>query len=259
MTHEETRALLHALVDGELDVGHAPEVQTHAATCPVCAPLLRDYQTMDEALSAAARACPAPASLRANIEQALPRPTANVIPLQARRRNLFQGFALGSVTSAAIAASLMLVMHADDDQLMLGDVVSAHLRSLQPDRLIDVQSTSEHTVKPWFNGKIDLAPPVIDLTAAGFPLIGGRLDYVEGRPVAAIVYKRRAEVINLFVEQSTKPATAAAPGGSLKQFQGFHVWRWSNDGLNYWAVSDVELGDFDEFTAKLKAGIKGGG
>jgi anti-sigma factor RsiW len=261
MTHEEARALLHALVDSELDAGHALEVEAHVATCSVCAPLLRDYRAMQRALSAQVLADRAPPSLRASIEKALPRPSPKVTPLRSPRGSLFQGFALGSVMSAAIAASLALfVARQDEDQLMVGDVVSAHLRSLQPDRLIDVQSTSEHTVKPWFNGKIDLAPPVIDLTAAGFPLIGGRLDYVEGRPVAAIVYKRRAHVINLFVEQSAKPGTAtAAPGGNLNQFQGFHVWRWSNAGLDYWAVSDLERGDFDEFTAKLAAGAKAGG
>jgi anti-sigma factor RsiW len=259
MTHEETRALLHALADGELDAGHALEAEAHAATCPVCGPLLQDYRAMHRALSAPTLAYRAPASLRASIEKALsPQPSAKVIPLRTNRRSLFQGFALGSVMSAAIAASLVLfVAHRDEDQLMVGDVVSAHLRSLQPDRLIDVQSTSDHTVKPWFNGKIDLAPPVIDLTADGFPLVGGRLDYVEGRPVAAIVYKRRAHVINVFVEQEASPAAAKA-NASLNQFQGFHVWRWSNAGLDYWAVSDVERSDFDEFTAKLQAGIKGG-
>src|SRR5207248_93749 len=140
----------------------------------------------------------APASLHARIDAVVP---AWAQPVQSRRL-LLKGFALGSILSGAIAASLVItVIRSDQDQRILGDVVSAHLRSLQADHLTDVQTSDQHTVKPWFNGKLAVAPPVVDLTAQGFALVGGRLDYIDGRSVAAIVYRRHSHVINLFVAQ----------------------------------------------------------
>jgi anti-sigma factor RsiW len=138
------------------------------------------------------------------------------------------------------------VLRNDDEARIQSEIVSAHLRSLQAGHLTDVLSTDQHTVKPWFNGKLDVAPPVIDLTAQGFTLIGGRLDYVDARPVGAVVYRRRQHIINLFVAQtaSTQRRTAR-----INTLQGFNCRRWSDGGLNFWAVSDLakdELADFGE-------------
>jgi anti-sigma factor RsiW len=251
MTCEETRILVHALVDGELDAGHAREVEAHLASCPDCAAQLRDYRVMRQALSAPALRHQAPAALRARIESALPARRA-VAP---SRRSLFKGLAMGSVLSGALAASLVVfVMRQEEDQRILGDVVSAHLRSLQGDHLIDVQSTDQHTVKPWFNGRLDVAPPVIDLTAQGFTLIGGRVDYVDARPVAAIVYKRRAHVINLFVAQLMGPER----GATIEQVQGFNIWRWTRSDLGFWAVSDINAEELQEFGEKFEAAVRSG-
>jgi anti-sigma factor RsiW len=251
MTCEETRILVHALVDGELDAGHAREVEAHLASCPDCAAQLRDYRVMRQALSAPGLRHPAPAALRARIDAALPARRAVV----ASRRSLLKGLAMGSVLSGALAASLVVfVMRQEEDQRILGDVVSAHLRSLQGDHLIDVQSTDQHTVKPWFNGRLDLAPPVVDLTAQGFTLIGGRVDYVDGRPVAAIVYKRRAHVINLFVAQLMGPKRRA----TIEQVQGFNIWRWTHSDLGFWAVSDINAEELQEFGEKFETAVRSG-
>src|ERR1700686_4747196 len=195
MNCDETSVLLHALIDGELDAGHAREVEAHIATCAGCAAQLREFMEFRKKLTPSAMRFAAPAGLRARIEGKLPKPLAAV----ASRRSVIKGFAFGAGVSAIAASGvLMMVMRSDDEQRVLGEVVSAHLRSLQAQHLTDVQSSDQHTVKPWFNGKLDVAPPVVELTAQGFTLLGGRLDYVDAKPVAAIVYRRRIHVINLF-------------------------------------------------------------
>jgi anti-sigma factor RsiW len=248
--------LVHALIDGELDAGHAREVEAHVASCPDCAAQLRDYRVMRQALAAPALRHQAPAALRARIEGALPARAA-VVP---SRRGLLKGMAMGSVLSGALAASLVVfVVRREEDQRILGDVVSAHLRSLQGDRLIDVQSSDQHTVKPWFNGRLDVAPPVIDLTAQGFTLIGGRLDYIDARPVAAIVYKRRAHVINLFVAPVATQVAGPERRAAIDQVQGFNVWRWTRSDLGFWAASDINAEELQEFGEKFEAAVRSGG
>jgi anti-sigma factor RsiW len=225
------------------------------ANCPRCAAQLRDYRVMRQALAAPALRHQAPAALRARIERALPSRQAVVVP---SRRSLLKGLAMGSVLSGALAASLVVfVVRKEEDQRILGDVVSAHLRSLQGDHLIDVQSTDQHTVKPWFNGRLEVAPPVVDLTAQGFTLIGGRLDYLDGRPVAAIVYKRRAHVINLFIAQVAAQVSGPERRATIEQLQGFNIWRWSRSDLGFWAVSDINAEELQEFGEKLEAGVRG--
>jgi anti-sigma factor RsiW len=196
----------------------------------------------------------APASLRARIEASLPQPQR-----QPSRRSVLRGFAMGSAVSALAASGVVaLVLRQDDQQRILSEVVSAHLRSLQAGHLIDVVSTDQHTVKPWFNGKLDVAPPVIDLTAQGFTLVGGRLDYIDGRAIGAVVYKRRQHVINLFVSQTS--STEHRPP-KTQTMQGFNCRRWGERGLNFWAVSDIggdELAEFvDKFEVAMKANVEG--
>jgi len=185
----------------------------------------------------------APTRLRHSIERALP----SASPRVANRRSVLKGFAMGTALSAALAASLVIaVVRTDQDQRVLGDVISAHVRSLQPGHLTDVQTSDQHTVKPWFNGRLDVAPPVVDLTAQGFTLIGGRLDFIDGKAVAAIVYRRRTHVINLFVAQGTASAQGAVERATV---QGFNVEHWSAGGIAFFAVSDIspdELRDFIE-------------
>ncbi len=175
MTCDEAEILLHALIDGELDAGHTRDVEAHVAGCPRCAAALADYRQMSKAVAGADLRYSAPLALRRRIEASLPQ--AQPQTSAPSRRSVIRGFAMGSAVSALAATGLVaIVLRNDDEQRILSDVVSAHLRSLQAGHLIDVVSTDQHTVKPWFNGKLDVSPPVIDLTAQGFTLIGGRLD-----------------------------------------------------------------------------------
>ncbi len=250
MTCDEAEILLHALIDGELDAGHAREVEDHIAGCPGCAAQARAYREISRTIAGADLRYTAPPLLRRRIEAALP---------QARlpnRRAVLRGFAMGSAASAIAATGLVaIVLRGDDEARIQSEVVSAHLRSLQAGHLTDVLSTDQHTVKPWFNGKLDVAPPVVDLTSQGFTLIGGRLDYVDARPIGAIVYRRRSHVINLFVAQTANIDRHAA---KIEALQGFNIRRWSERGLNYWAVSDLAADELAEFGEKFQASMPSG-
>ena len=253
MTCTETEILLHALLDGELDAGHAREVEVHVAHCPHCGAQMRAYRELQQAMPAAQLRFTAPASLRRRIEKTFP-----AAPQRASsRRSVLKGFVMGTALSTAMAASLVVaVFRTDQDQRVLGDIVSAHVRSLQANHLTDVQTSDQHTVKPWFNGKVDIAPPVVDLTAQGFTLLGGRLDYIDGKAVASIVYRRRTHVINLFVTQGT---ASEGHGAKLDTMQGFNIRRWSAQGLEFFAISDVNAEELQEFVDKFEAALHSAG
>jgi len=252
--------LLHALIDNELDAGHARELETHLSTCAACTEKLQAFRAMRAAMADAKLKEAAPAALRGRIEAVLPAPSAEVIaPRQfsrPSRRTFFGGCAAGAALSGAIAAGVVLaVIREDGEQTIAGEVASAHVRSLQPGHLMDVETSDRHTVKPWFNGKLDVAPPVIDLTAQGFTLLGGRLDYIDGEPVAAIVYQRRKHVINLFVAQRLG---AARTGTKMETVQGYNMRHWSENGLDFWAMSDIAAAELDEFVQKVSAAVREG-
>ena len=249
MTCDEAEILLHALMDGELDAGHAREVEQHLAGCARCTAQLAAYRQMSKSIARADLHYAAPLALRRRIEATLPQ---RRVP---NRRAVLRGFAMGSAVSAIAATGLVaIVLRSDDEARIKSEIVSAHLRSLQAGHLTDVLSTDQHTVKPWFNGKLDVSPPVIDLTAQGFTLIGGRLDYVDARAIGAIVYRRRLHVINLFVAQTASSERLAA---KTETFQGFNIRRWSEGGLNYWAVSDLAADELAEFGDRFEAAARG--
>jgi mycothiol system anti-sigma-R factor len=260
MNCSEADVLVHALLDGEIDASHAREVEAHIATCADCARKLATFRSIRQAIAAADLKETAPASLRRRIEATLPNAAAGatdpvVTPLKfwrPSRRSFTGGFAVGAVASAAAASLLVIVARDDHDERTAAEVVSAHLRSLQPGHLTDVETSDQHTVKPWFNGKLDMAPPVIDLTAQGFTLIGGRLDDVDGETAAAIVYRRRQHVINLFVVRQLGAERAAVIGETR---HGFNLRHWTDSGLGFWAVSDIGAGELDEFCKKFTAAL----
>jgi len=250
MTCDEAEVLLNALIDGELDAGHAREVEQHVAGCSRCTATLAAYRQMNQAVASADLRYTAPASLRARIEASLPKPLPSNVQPMPTRRGVLRGFAMGSAVSAIAASGLFaIVLRNDDRQRIESEIVSAHLRSLQAGHLTDVVSTDQHTVKPWFAGKLDVSPPVIDLTAQGFTLIGGRLDYVDARAIGAVVYKRRAHIINLFVAQTSNMQHHPA---RIETFQGYNIRRWSDRGLNYWAISDLGADELAEFGEKFE-------
>jgi anti-sigma factor (TIGR02949 family) len=260
---DDYETLLHALADGELDASHVRDVEAHVAACPGCAAKLKSIRAMHDAMAGASLREAAPAHLRSRIEAMFPAPAPAFTPAAVSApqegtlyrwwRTFLGGFTIGTALSAAVAATLVVgVFRSDQNQQVSDEVVSAHIRSLQAGHLMDVVTSDQHTVKPWFNGKLDVAPPVIDLTAEGFTLLGGRLDYIDGEPVASVIYQRRKHVINLFVAQRLGAARASVMS---KTIQGYNVRHWTQQGLDFWAVSDLAGDELDEFVQKISADL----
>jgi anti-sigma factor RsiW len=148
----------------------------------------------------------------------------------------------------SVSMSLYLAVPSPEQRLTQ-ELVDDHVRSLQSNHLFDVISTDKHTVKPWFNGKLDFAPPVIDLAQQGYPLVGGRLDFLHGRPVAVMVYSYKLHPINLYVW----PGDDAGAVPHIQERQGYHLAHWSAAGMNYWAITDAGENELDGFIADLRA------
>lgn len=239
--------LLHALVDGELDARSALELEAHVASCPGCAAELRGIREVKAALSSQGLGYTAPQSLLDRLDAAIAGETA---PLRPRRRVGVESWVMGG-SMAALAASLALFTLVPSGASLESQLIDAQTRSLEAQHLVDVPTSDRHTVKPWFNGKVDFAPPVADLAAQGYPLVGGRLDHLDGRDVAAIVYRRRAHVINLFVWKGAGPATP-----NLERREGYALVHWGSAGLTFWAVSDVDPGDLQGFQRAYAAATR---
>ena len=257
MTCDEAEILLHALIDGELDAGHARDVEAHVATCPACAEELKTFRAMRGAIAAANLKEAAPAHLRSRIEAALAVPAARVAAprrswlasLRESWKNFFGGFAVGTALSAAVAASLVIaVVRNDQNQQIAGDIVSAHLRSLQAGHLTDVETSDQHTVKPWFNGRLSFSPPTMDLASDGFPLEGGRVDYAGERAIAALVYGRRLHRIDLFV----RPAAGEKAPPHYFERNGYNEISWTKDTFLFTAISDLNATELTAFTRLLQ-------
>jgi anti-sigma factor RsiW len=242
--------LIHPLIDGELDAQHAGAVEAHVESCASCAAELSSLRELQDKIAAAPLSFRAPKSLRSKIDGFLPRRA-----MGPSRRAWLKGFGSGAGLSAIAASAIfVMVMRNEADQRILSDVVSAHLRSLQPDHLTDVRSNDRHNVKPWFAGKLGVAPPVIDLTAEGFELAGGRLDAIGGRLAAAIVYRRRNHIINLFAA----PAAVKPQPPVTENVNGFNIRHWQAAGASLWAISDINAAELEEFAGKFDAALQRG-
>jgi anti-sigma factor RsiW len=248
----EWELMLHGFIDGEVDSAHSLQLERHLATCSYCANQLQRFRSMKQIVSQKGVRWQTPSHVREQVLSAVSREAtthARSLAALETEKNEKRFNVLGFIKQwmfvpslAALAASLFLVIAPIHDHSTIEDeVVAGHVRSLLVNHLTDVATSNQHTVKPWFNGKIDFSPPVVDLASQGFPLVGGRVDYIGGRVVAALIYRRQAHLINLFVW----PASPAA--AITTSIDGYNMDNWSKDGLTFWAVSDVSADDINKF------------
>ena len=255
MSCELTQRFVPCYADGEFDLVRTIEMETHLKRCPDCAQKLESQQEVRFALRRSALAYPAPEGLRDRVQSSL-RALSGVTVQERKNKwpsvNIWKWagavavLALFSLSGWQLTARLR---PPSSDQRIAEEVLSSHVRSLEANHLMDVVSTDQHTVKPWFDAKLDFSPPVEDLASDGFPLLGGRLDYVEEREVAALIYKRHEHFINLFVWPNP---TESKPTQAIGSGQGYDVMQWSRDGFQCWAVSDVNASDLAKFARLLE-------
>jgi anti-sigma factor (TIGR02949 family) len=245
-------SLLHAYFDGELDLAHSLEFENHLKSCPECSRDFDAQRAMRNSLRSANLYERAPESLRAKLRVQLPREMP-VQSVSTQRRSAIEWLAVAAAIFIAIVLGVRMIpdivggrQHAN---LLAEQIVASHIRSLQPGHLFDVQSTDQHTVKPWFDGKLDFAPPVVDLAKEGFPLIGGRLDYLDHRDVAALVYQRQKHFINVFVWPG-ESKIAKIP--EIQAIRGYNVVSWQRGEMNFCAVSDLNSAELRQFAQLLQ-------
>jgi anti-sigma factor RsiW len=226
--HDHYVLLLNADLDGELDAGQSADLAQHVATCAECTKLRAELSELSGRLRADLPYHPAPALLRARL---------------ARRTRMALPAALVAASLAAGLAFLLLPAPLTD-----GDLIAAHLRALQPGHLTDVASNDQHNVKLWFDGRLDYVPPVRDLAGQGFPLSGGRLDYLQGRPIAALVYRRQNHVIDVFVRPQEQLSFRPEPSG-----KGYQTVAWNQDGFAFIAISDLNATELAQFASAFQA------
>jgi len=247
MDHNEIIELLPAYVDQELGISDTIAVDNHLGSCSECRHELEVQKSASAQLKKNAIYFEAPAHLVRRIQVALPRNRS--------QHSSFKGWNFSWLNAGAVMVTLFAVVWSGSLYLSLPsarerlteELVSSHVRSLQVEHLSDVISTDKHTVKPWFNGKLNFSPPVVDLAAQGFPLVGGRLDYLDGRSVAVLVYRHNQHPINLYIW----PGTDSVATPQTQNRQGFHLIHWVTGGMNYWAISELATNELEFFVSTL--------
>lgn len=252
MTCAELETRLHAYLDAELPETAAREVAAHVAHCPHCGPWYEEQRTLRAALRGRLPTLRAPDTLRAGIRRGL-RAAQDLEPI--RPTAAWRWVAAAAALVLSVGGTWSLARRGGEANAIADEVLASHVRSLMPGHLTDVLSSDQHTVKPWFNGRLDFSPPVPDFAASGFPLIGGRLDYVAGRPVAVLVYGRRQHLIDVMLWPAGSGSRA---GPAARTEQGYHLLHWTARDFTYWVVSDLGLGELGDFAARLRLANEGG-
>ena len=252
MTCEDVERLAEAYADGELALEGTLALEAHVHQCGTCTARLGQIRALKDALQTVPY-FRAPEALATRVRATV----ANVVaPAPSRsfwRARGWQPWLVSAASLAVVSLALVAVLRqraASADDVTTEAVIEGHVRSLMGDHLMDIASTDRHTVKPWFAGRVDFSPTVVDLVNDGFPLVGGRLDYIDHRTAAAMVYKRREHVINVFVW----PQAGGSPSHVTRSdARGYHVISWTRDGVAVWIVSDLALVELDDFARKLDA------
>ncbi|HEV8217668.1 MAG TPA: anti-sigma factor [Gemmatimonadaceae bacterium] len=250
----ECTELLSAYMDDELMREEQQAVREHLATCADCAREEQALALTSRRIKESFMRHSTPDVLKARIRNALAQDDAfTPPPAQASPRvwprwpTLAAAGLIVAIASSTLTATLMRQSAARNT--LAGAIADSHIRSLMPGHLTDVVSTNQHQVKPWFNGRVDLSPAVPNLDSAGFPLAGGRVDYVDGHAVAVVTYTRRQHVINVYARPTDERSSSANESRN-----GFHMIEWQSGGLDYWAVSDLNSAELAQFIALFKRG-----
>lgn len=254
MTCAELETRLHAYLDSELPEAAAREVAAHVTACPHCGPWYEEQRALRTALRGQLLTLRAPDTLRAAVRRGL-RAARDAERLPPRAVGAWRWLAAAAALVLTVGGTWSLARRSAEGNMIAAQVLASHVRSLMPGHLTDVVSTDQHTVKPWFNGRLDFSPPVADFAAAGYPLIGGRLDYVGGRPVAVLVYGRRQHMIDVMLWPTVSGSHA---GPAARTEQGYHLLHWTGPSFTYWVVSDLGLGELDDFAARLRQADESG-
>ena len=254
MSCQKAYELINPYVDGELDLVQTVEVEQHLDQCEACNVRYRNQLSLSSNLRDSSLYFHAPTHLRKRIKLSL----QEELKAHRQERNRWAWLILGIsfatlLLVGALVRAALLTNHPPAEELITQEIVSDHIRSLQlTNHLTDVVSSDQHTVKPWFNGKLDFSPPVTDFSTENFPLYGGRLDYLNNRAVATLIYQRRSHYINLYVWPTENAQnTTATPGVSIQR-QGYNLVHWTSAGMNFWLISDLNNVELRELAILLQ-------
>ena len=252
MQCEEARPLLDAYLDGEVAEAERSLLRDHIEGCTECGPEAAALERLRDGIRRAAPVYRAPEALRFSLRSALRREAAEARPTTMRAAG-WLAYAASILLAVAVGSGGTFLLTGErQENTLANEVIDSHLRSLLGTHLTDVASTDKHTVKPWFAGRTDLSPPGVDLAGEGFPLIGGRLDLIQGKPVPALVYRAGKHIFNVFV-LPTHPGDQA----ETVTRRGYTLNHWNEGDLGYWAVSDASPDEFAKFEHAFRAATGG--